>query len=62
MATGITNGEIATLLFLSTKTIEHHVSAVLAKLQVRSRREAIQAAISLNLLPQDEGRRSPNRG
>ncbi len=55
MATSITNNEIATLLFLSPKTIEHHVSAVLAKLQVRTRREAIQAAKSLNLIPQVEG-------
>jgi DNA-binding CsgD family transcriptional regulator len=37
---GITNAEIAARLFISTKTAEHHVSNVLAKLHLRGRAEA----------------------
>ena len=40
LATGATNAEIAERLVVSTKTVDHHVSAVLAKLGVASRREA----------------------
>ena len=39
VAEGCRNAEIASRLFLSEKTIDHHVSAVLEKLQVRSRGE-----------------------
>jgi DNA-binding NarL/FixJ family response regulator len=40
VAEGLTNGEIAARLFLSTKTVGHHVSGVLAKLGARTRSEA----------------------
>jgi DNA-binding CsgD family transcriptional regulator len=39
VATGLTNREVAAELVVSTKTIEHHLSRVYAKLGVRSRTE-----------------------
>ncbi len=44
---GMSNAEIATRLHNSVRTIEHHVSAILAKLQLRSRAEAAVYAASL---------------
>lgn len=38
---GLSNGEIALRLHLSPKTVDHHVSAVFAKLDVHSREEAV---------------------
>ena len=50
MAKGLTNGEIAARLVRSTKTVDHHVSAILAKLDARSRAEASARAVQLGLL------------
>lgn len=41
---GLSNQEIATQLFLSKKTVEHHVSAIYTKLGVDSRAKAVVAA------------------
>ena len=51
---GLTNGEIAAKLFVSDKTVEHHVSRILVKLGVTSRREAARTAHQLDLaVPRD---------
>jgi DNA-binding CsgD family transcriptional regulator len=44
LAKGLTNAEIADLLFVSTRTVDHHVSAILDKTGVSSRSEAVSAA------------------
>lgn len=44
LAQGRTNSEMADELSLSRRTVEHHVAAVLAKLDVSSRREAVEVA------------------
>jgi DNA-binding CsgD family transcriptional regulator len=49
VAEGLTNGEIGERLVLSTRTVDHHVSAVLGKLGARSRAEASAEAVRLGL-------------
>jgi DNA-binding CsgD family transcriptional regulator/tetratricopeptide (TPR) repeat protein len=44
LSTGLRNSAIAKRLFVSTKTIDHHVSSILTKLGVQSRAEAIAIA------------------
>ena len=44
------NAEIASRLSTSFKTVDHHVSAILAKLEVHSRAQAITKAQALGLL------------
>jgi ATP/maltotriose-dependent transcriptional regulator MalT len=48
---GLRNAEIARRLFVSTKTVEHHVSSILTKLGARSRADAIVIAGELGLVP-----------
>jgi DNA-binding CsgD family transcriptional regulator len=47
---GHTNSELAQRLHISPKTIDHHVSSILEKLEVRSRTEAVAAAMGLGIL------------
>jgi DNA-binding NarL/FixJ family response regulator len=49
LCTGLSNTAIASRLYLSPKTIEHHVTAIFAKLGVASRAEAIARADQLDL-------------
>jgi len=50
LAEGLSNAAIAARLTLSPKTVEHHISAVLEKLDVTTRGQAIAAAHRLNLV------------
>jgi DNA-binding NarL/FixJ family response regulator len=54
LASGLRNGEIANRLFLSPKTVGHHVSSVLAKLGVATRLEAVRAAERMGILQDGE--------
>ena len=53
VATGQRNADIATELALSIKTVEAHVSSVLAKLGARSRTESVEVAHRLGILSFD---------
>ncbi len=51
LAQGLRNAQIAQRLVVSEKTVDHHVSAVLRKLDVRTRGHAGAEALRLGLLP-----------
>jgi DNA-binding CsgD family transcriptional regulator len=57
VAGGLGNPAIARHLYLSSKTVEHHVSALLRKLDADDRAAAVAAARRMGILdaPQDEG-------
>lgn len=50
VAQGLTNSELAERLYISPKTADHHVSAVLGKLGLRSRRDVVRSARELGLV------------
>lgn len=63
LAKGLHNREIADRLSTTNKTVEHHVTAVLAKLQARSRVEAASIAHTAGLIPRmSEGLSANSRG
>jgi DNA-binding CsgD family transcriptional regulator len=47
---GLTNAELATRLYLSAKTVDHHVSAILTKLDVANRRDAVRRGRELGII------------
>jgi DNA-binding NarL/FixJ family response regulator len=46
---GLRNVEIAQRLFVAEKTVDHHVSSILRKLDARTRAEASVKAVRLGL-------------
>ena len=57
VAAGLPNSDISRRLFISERTVDHHVTAVLAKMGVRSRGLAAREAHRLGLVDQPEPRR-----
>ncbi len=47
---GLQNKEIAAQLFISAKTVDHHISSILFKLDAKTRTKAVQEAIRLEIL------------
>jgi DNA-binding CsgD family transcriptional regulator len=52
VAQGLRNSDVAERLFLSPKTVDHHISAILRKLDVRTRGEASAEAVRLGITSQ----------
>ncbi|HJW29166.1 MAG TPA: response regulator transcription factor, partial [Saprospiraceae bacterium] len=47
---GLQNTEIADKLFISSKTVDHHISSILSKLEVNTRQKAVSEARRLGIL------------
>jgi DNA-binding NarL/FixJ family response regulator len=52
MADGLGNADIGERLFISAKTVDHHVSAILSKLDAKTRGEAVAMASQAGLIEQ----------
>ncbi|HEU4761331.1 MAG TPA: response regulator transcription factor, partial [Gemmatimonadales bacterium] len=59
VAKGQTNAEIAAQLFVSPKTVQHHMTAILGKLGATTRREAASLAVERGIIQSSEGRSVP---
>lgn len=55
LVAGQSNGSIADALFISRRTVEHHVARIFPKLGVRTRAAAVAAAIAAGLSPHVPG-------
>jgi DNA-binding CsgD family transcriptional regulator/tetratricopeptide (TPR) repeat protein len=53
LSQGRSNDEISASLFISVRTVEHHVSAILGKLDATSRKGAAEEALKLGLIHSD---------
>ena len=47
---GLQNKEIASRLFISAKTVDHHITSILYKLEVNSRAKAVHEAVRLEII------------
>ncbi len=59
---GRRTSDIAEALFLSPRTVGHHITAILAKLEVRSRDEAARKAVRLGIVSHPVSGNSSNKG
>jgi len=53
LASGLRNKEIAERVNRSTRTVDHHVQAIFAKLDVATRAEAVSAAHRIGIVVRD---------
>ena len=61
VAQGLRNSAIARRLFVTEKTVDHHMSAILRKLDVHTRTQAAAEAARLGILPLVDRAFAPQR-